>query len=259
LTALTQTISNMSSRLRNYRPDRTQLLVSVRSVDEAATALLGGANIIDIKEPRDGVLGAAPLVVTRAIVKMITGKRPVSATIGDIPVEAAPDAVLATADTGVDYVKIGAFGDLGNVDLTPFERIAALGVRLILVMFADRAPHFGLIPKLRAAGFRGVMLDTAEKAKGTLRTNLDDVALAAFLAEARRVDLLAGLAGSLRVADIAPLLALEPNILGFRGAACKAGIRHETLDLSALSTLRQLIPSVTTVECNTEQHTVAET
>jgi (5-formylfuran-3-yl)methyl phosphate synthase len=245
----------MSSKPRNYRPEHTQLLVSVRSADEAAMALSGGADIIDIKEPREGVLGAAPLLVTRSIVKTVAGKRPVSATIGDIPIEAALEASFATAETGVDYVKIGAFGNMARVDLTPFKHLGASNVRLILVLFADRVPDFGIIPKLRAAGFYGVMLDTAEKVSGTLRTNLDDTALAAFLAEAHRVNLLAGLAGSLRVTDIAPLLALKPDVLGFRGAACKAGLRHETLNLSALSALRQRIPSGTDLA---DQHFVAE-
>lgn len=220
------------------------------------TALAGGADIIDIKEPHEGVLGAAPLAVTRSIVKKVAGQCPVSATIGDIPIEAAHDAILATAETGVDYVKIGAFGDMDRIDFSPFSHLTALDIRLILVLFADRTPNFELIPRLRATGFSGIMLDTAEKANGTVRTNLDDAALAAFLSEGRRANLLVGLAGSLRVTDIAPLLALQPDVLGFRGAACKAGQRRETLDLAALFTLRQQIPSVTDFADN---HFVAET
>ena len=44
-----------------------QLLVSVRSADEARTALAGGASIIDVKEPDHGSLGQAPWSVWRDV------------------------------------------------------------------------------------------------------------------------------------------------------------------------------------------------
>ncbi len=37
----------------------TKLLVSVRSVDEAEMVLEAGVDLIDVKEPRSGSLGAA--------------------------------------------------------------------------------------------------------------------------------------------------------------------------------------------------------
>ena len=40
---------------------RTLLLVSVRCADEVATAVDGGAEIIDVKEPSHGSLGMATL------------------------------------------------------------------------------------------------------------------------------------------------------------------------------------------------------
>ncbi|MFQ5843721.1 MAG: (5-formylfuran-3-yl)methyl phosphate synthase, partial [Planctomycetota bacterium] len=36
------------------------LLASVRSIQEAILALSGGADVLDVKEPREGSLGAAP-------------------------------------------------------------------------------------------------------------------------------------------------------------------------------------------------------
>ena len=38
---------------------KPKLLVSVRSADEARAALAGGADLIDVKEPAHGPLGAA--------------------------------------------------------------------------------------------------------------------------------------------------------------------------------------------------------
>lgn len=221
-----------------------RLLISVRSAAEAALAVAAGADVIDVKEPHDGVLGAAPLAVTRAIVETVGGRCPVSATVGDVPLAEAADAVAATQGTGVDFVKIGAFDEDGveAADLRAFAAHGARGVRLILVMFADRAPDFGIIPELARAGFRGVMLDTAAKGGGGLRSYMDAANLQRFLRIAHSAGLFAGLAGSLRTADVAPLVALRPDVIGFRGAACKAGARHQELDQSALSALRRLIP-----------------
>ena len=39
----------------------TALLASVRSVAEAELALAGGADVIDLKDPSQGALGALPL------------------------------------------------------------------------------------------------------------------------------------------------------------------------------------------------------
>src|SRR5271166_6814929 len=44
-----------------------RLLISVRSADEARTALAGGASIIDVKEPDHGSLGQAPWSVWRDV------------------------------------------------------------------------------------------------------------------------------------------------------------------------------------------------
>jgi uncharacterized protein (UPF0264 family) len=220
-----------------------RLLVSVRSAAEALMALGGGADIIDIKEPRTGVLGAAAPETIRGIAEAVGGRRRVSATVGDLPPgEDAVAAATATASLGVDYVKIGLFTeDSASVNLAPFASLAARGVRLILVMFADRSPDFALIGQAAAAGFAGVMLDTAAKRHGGLRAHLSGTEIARFLRLARRAGLIAGLAGSLRPADIAPLAALGPDVLGFRGAACAGAVREAALDLEALAELRRLV------------------
>jgi uncharacterized protein (UPF0264 family) len=52
---------------------------------------------------------------------------------------------------------------------------------------------------------------------------------------------MAGLAGSLTLGDIPALMAQQPNVLGFRGAACKGGAREGALDLSGVAALRDEI------------------
>ena len=85
----------------------TLFLASVTGADEAEIALAQGADIIDLKDPGTGALGALPLDVVGATVEAVAGRRPTSAVAGNLPME--PDvmvaAVAALAATGVDTVK----------------------------------------------------------------------------------------------------------------------------------------------------------
>ena len=89
----------------------TGMLASVMNLAEARQAYSGGADIIDLKDPNNGALGALSLTEIGAIVKAISGTVPVSATVGDLPLDAELmlNAARDTAATGVDYVKIGFF------------------------------------------------------------------------------------------------------------------------------------------------------
>ena len=60
-----------------------KLLVSVRSAGEARSALAGGADLIDVKEPSRGPLGAADPAVIRDVIAAVDGRVPVSAAFGE--------------------------------------------------------------------------------------------------------------------------------------------------------------------------------
>jgi uncharacterized protein (UPF0264 family) len=222
----------------------TKFLTSVRDADEAQAVLAAGADIVDLKEPAKGALGAVDLTTIKACVASLAGRVPVSATVGDLPMDAnlVGDAVRATAACGVDYVKLGVTPG-GDPDAC-FARLNADRPQpnLILVFFADAMPAFDPIAAALEAGARGVMLDTAGKQSGSL---LDHMALGEidrFVTSARHAGLTVGVAGSLRPAHVAPLLALAPDIIGFRGALCHGGQRGSHLDPIACSQIRALIP-----------------
>jgi uncharacterized protein (UPF0264 family) len=221
----------------------TGFLASVRSAAEAALALAGGADIIDAKEPSAGALGRVAPDALAGIVRAIAGRRPVSATIGDVAL--SPDivvaAVEATARSGADIVKIGMFPGALDATLAALRPIIGRGVRLVAVLFADRAPDLaGIVSRCAASGFYGVMLDTADKAGGPLTAHLDIPTLAVFVSLARSRDLVSGLAGSLRLADIAGLLPLGADYLGFRSALC-AGGRGGRIDPASLRAVREAL------------------
>jgi dihydroneopterin aldolase len=221
----------------------TQFLASVRSAAEAATALAGGADIIDAKEPASGALGRVAPAALAAILQEVGGRRPVSATIGDMILAPAPvrRAVEEMAASGAQIVKIGLFeGDL-PATLSALAPLAASGLRMVAVAFADRRPDLtSLVMLCGGAGFYGLMLDTSDKGAGPLTAHCRPAELAAFVGAARRARLFTGLAGSLRRADVPILAPLGADYLGFR-SALTAGRRNAALDERAVRAVRVAI------------------
>ena len=224
---------------------RVRLLASVTSEAEARLAAVHGADIVDCKNPAEGALGALALETVSAIRCAIPDHVPVSATIGDLSPEPGPvlEAARAMAATGADIVKIGFFpGGDADATIRHLGRHLAPATPLVAVLMADAALDLALVPALGEAGFAGVMLDTAAKDGRTLLDHRGRDELAAFLDAARAAGLMAGLAGSLRLAQIPDLLALGPDVLGFRGALCRASDRLGALDTEALGAVRRAIP-----------------
>jgi uncharacterized protein (UPF0264 family) len=221
----------------------TRLLASVTGPDEARIARSAGADIVDMKDPAAGALGALPLARIRLCVEALGG-HPSSATVGDLPPDPGlvADAVAATAATGVKYVKVGLFDNRAyGACIEALARETTGGLRLIAVLFADLDPDPTSLPALAAAGFTGVMLDTAHKAQGGLRSHMDTEQIGRFVAQARTLGLLCGLAGSLRMEDIPALLVLQPDYLGFRTALCQRRRRDGHIDPDAVCAIRETL------------------
>ena len=144
---------------------------------------------------------------------------------------------------GVDIVKVGVFDrTISPFMLSVLDRLADRGIRIVLVFFAELYPPDIDFQRLRRGGITGVMLDTCEKANGNLRDKLDDGTLAEFVRKAGRAGLMTGLAGSLTREDIPPLLEINPDYLGFRGALCKQHRRTSEMDGAKVADIRNLIP-----------------
>lgn len=226
---------------------RPGLLASVATLAEMRIALAAGVDILDLKNPAEGALGAwAPDMLAQAVALWREAGKPcgLSATIGDLPPDPFAMAAAAerTAALGVPLVKIGfaLSGDCGLAPVLAALAPVAARVKLVGVLFADLAPALDMAPRFAAAGFHGLMLDTADKAAGGLLAHLDAAALGRFVTTGRAAGLLTGLAGSLALQDIAPLAALRPHYLGFRGALCAHG-RTGALDPARLRRVQDVL------------------
>lgn len=225
----------------------TRLLASVADLAELVLAVQGGADILDLKDPAAGALGAwAPERIVEAVALVLgrPARPPLSATVGDLPMEPALVAgrVAATAALGVDYVKIGLYPD-GDPEgcVAALAAEARRGTRLVAVFFADLWGEVALLPRLARDGFAGAMLDTAGKGAGGLLRHKGGDELARFVGEARELGLLTGLAGSLSLEDVPVLRRFDPDYLGFRTALCTGADRTGALDPAALAAVRAAV------------------
>jgi uncharacterized protein (UPF0264 family) len=118
----------------------------------------------------------------------------------------------------------------------------AARTRLIVVLFADAMPEIDAVALTARIGAHGVMFDTIGKTAGSLTDHLSYMTLAGHIAAAKDAGLVVGLAGSLAARQVPSLLALAPDLLGFRSALCRNGDRTQTLDAERLAGVRALIP-----------------
>ncbi len=211
-----------------------KVLISPMNEKEASEAIAGGADIIDVKNPQEGALGANfPWVIKR--IREITPKNiQVSCALGDVPnlPGSISLAALGAASLGVDYIKVGLYGFktpkeavflLENVNkaakvYNPKIKVAAAG-------YAD-AERIGaldplLIPEIASlAHIDLAMIDTAIKDGKTLFNFLTAKQLEKFVDGAHKLGLEAALAGSLRKQDLPVVYGLGADVAGLRGAAC---------------------------------------
>ena len=226
-----------------------KLLVSVVDAGEAHVAAAAGADIVDVKNPAEGSLGAPSPAVIAEVRAAVPPELPVSAAIGDMPnlPGTAALAAVGAARSGAMFVKVGLWGvstEDDAVRLLSAVRDAVPGAVVVAAAYADarRVAHAPLTPELlpRVAGAAGVeacLLDTAVKDGRGLLEWLSPDALAALVAEAHAAGLEVALAGALRAEELSLVRDTKADIAGVRSAACGDGMRSGPLDAARVRAL----------------------
>jgi (5-formylfuran-3-yl)methyl phosphate synthase len=226
-----------------------KLLVSVVDAGEARAAAAAGADIVDVKNPAEGSLGAPSPTVIAAVRAAVPAELPVSAAIGDMPdlPGTAALAALGAARSGAAFVKVGLWGvttEAGAVALLRAVRDAVPGAVVVAAAYADarRVAHAPLAPELlprvaRAAGVGVCLLDTAVKDGRGLLKWISLGGLASLVAEAHAAGLQVALAGGLRAEDLPVVHDTAADIAGVRAAVCGDGRRSAPLSAARVRAL----------------------
>ena len=223
----------------------TGMLASVTSITEANIVLNEGVDIIDLKNPYKGALGALNTTIISAVVNSVNGIIPTSATIGDIEPcdQNLFQRIINMANTRVDFVKVGLF-DIRPPDnfIQAINKAGSNNINIVIVLFAEHYLNQDTLKMLLDCDIKGIMLDTKNKSDKNLCSLLDYQVLEEFVNIAKTHELLSGLAGSLCIEDIDGLLNLKPDYLGFRGALCSGHDRIKSIDPIQIKKIRNAIP-----------------
>jgi uncharacterized protein (UPF0264 family) len=228
---------------------KTGLLVSVRSADEVAAALAGGADLIDVKEPTKGALGPAEAEVVASVIDAVKGKVPVSAALG----EWSPNAMTEAhwhMELKLNYVKWG----LANYaptpgwgeDLLDTRRELPVGMEMVAVAYADwerakSVPPVELAKFAKRFRFKAFLLDTCVKDSKTLLDFMKPDEIQELVESLQRVYTTVAIGGSLRPEHLKPLKNVTPDFYAVRSSVCAAGKREGVIDEARVKKWKDMI------------------
>jgi len=238
----------------------TQLLISVKNIEETLIALNAGVDIIDLKDPENGALGALDLALSAQIVAKILHYNqfnmmrslnfsPIltSATVGEqhVDLNALMKSILQRVAMNVDIIKVA----VSNLEALPnwqvkfnTQEIAKVkaNAKLVAVFFADQEVNLTLLETLSKMGFYGAMLDTSIKQQDLL-TVYTKQALQIFTQTCKKNALKSGLAGSLKLQHIECLCEINPFYIGFRGGVCESDARNKVLIMDKVVKVKKML------------------
>ncbi|MHC1600678.1 MAG: (5-formylfuran-3-yl)methyl phosphate synthase [Candidatus Methanospirareceae archaeon] len=235
-----------------------KLLVSPKDVEEAKAVIRGNADIVDVKNPKEGSLGANFPWVIKSIKELVEKEggngMKMSAAIGDFYYKpgTASLAALGAASVGADYIKIGLFKIKTReeaIDLLSGVVKAVKGFdpmkKVVSAFYSDYKRINSISPFEIAAIGKEVdidvaMVDTGIKDGRSTLEFLSEEELKTFVSESRALGLETALAGALKFEDIPALKGVNPDILGVRGMVC-GGDRNAQVREELVTELRRKV------------------
>ncbi len=219
------------------RTVRPKLLVSVRDVSEAAAALAGGAEWIDLKEPSTGPLGTVDGETAQEVVEYVAGRCRISAALGELNAWTSPSAQRLLDVPGIELVKLGLAGcadaDGWTNDWLAAERaIRQVGKSLVAVAYADcqraRSPAPEQIVALaKQTACQYLLIDTFDKTSAGTLGCLGPARLSSLLRLAQRESFHTVVAGGITPAEFTQLPTTSIDMVAVRGGVCPGDRRGQ--------------------------------
>jgi hypothetical protein len=213
-----------------------KIFLSIKDLREAREVIAGGGcDILDVKNPNEGTLGANVPWVIQEIKEILPADIQLAASIGDLYFKPGTAALAArgVATLGVNYVTASMFGtktpeEVGEMTKKISRAINDYGpdVKLIISGYADgyrigAASPFDFVTEIEEAHI--LMVDTAIKDG----KNIFDFVTVEMLQDLNDIahdhGLKTVLAGSIRLNHLPMALEARPDYLGFRGVFCENG------------------------------------
>lgn len=238
------------------------LMVSVQDLYEAKQALKGGADIVDVKNLQEALVGSAHPNVVKEIRDEVPSAHHASVTLGVVPnqIGTVSMAVYAAGILDATSVKVGFMVSEYNVALETLlaakEALTGTQTKLIGSLFADNLLYDGgidpdLMVKLAKEGqCDGFLIDTLVKDGRNLFDFVPEERLKEMVLEGKELGMSTALSGHLKMSDLDELSRINPDIVGVRGAVCQKGDRDSRVHWESVSEFKKQLDLRQTGELN---------
>ncbi len=238
------------------------LMVSVQNVAEALEAERGGADVVDVKNLQEAMVGSGHPSVVREIRSQIQPENHVSVTLGVVPNQAGTVAMAAYAAASLNAtsVKVGfRTTDYDTaVDILQQSRRAMEGFNTKLVgsVFADNLLYDGgldpmvMVQLAKDGQCDGFLIDTLTKDGRNLFDFIPEAKLKEMVLQGKEMGMSTALSGHLKISDLDELARINPDIVGVRGAVCGDGDRGRSVAWEAVAEFKHQLDMRKTGEVN---------
>ena len=237
------------------------LMVSVQNVEEALEAERGGADVVDVKNLQEALVGSGHPSVVKQVRSQIQPENHVSVTLGVVPNQAGTVAMAAYAAASLNAtsVKVGFcntdYDTAVDVLLQSRRAMEGFNTKLVGSVFADNPLYDGLDPHVMVQLAKdgqcdGFLIDTLTKDGRNLFDFIPEAKLKEMVLQGKEMGLSTALSGHLRIEDLDELARINPDIVGVRGAVCGDGDRGRSVAWESVAEFKRQLDMRKTGEVN---------
>ena len=227
------------------------LMVSVQDLYEAKQALKGGADIVDVKNLQEALVGSAHPNVVKQIRDEVPSAHHASVTLGVVPdqIGTVSMALYAARCLDATSVKVGFMVSDYNLALETLiaskEALQGTTTKLIGSLFEDNILYEGgidpdlMVRLAKDSDCDGFLIDTLVKDGRNLFDFIPEARLKEIVLEGKELGMSTALSGHLKMSDIDELSRVNPDIVGVRGAVCQKGDRDSRVHWESVAEFKR--------------------
>jgi uncharacterized protein (UPF0264 family) len=226
------------------------LMVSAQNLEEALEAERGGADIVDIKNLQEAMVGSGHPMLAREVRARIPADKHVSVTLGVVPNQpgTVAMAVYAAAQLSATSVKVGfvraEYETAVEVLRECRHALEGSETKLIGSLFADNHLYQGLdshrvVQMCMEGQCDGLLIDTLTKDGRNLFDFMSEPELREVVIQGKLAGMSTALSGHLQIDDLDELARINPDIVGVRGAVCSTGDRTRSVAWEAVARFKR--------------------
>ena len=227
------------------------LMVSVQNVAEALEAEQGGADVVDVKNLQEALVGSGHPDIVKQVRSQIPVEKHVSVTLGVVPNQPGTVAMAAYAAAALNAtsVKVGFrqadYAMAVEVLRQSRQALEGFNTKLIGSLFADNLLYEGgldpkrMIQLAKDGECDGFLIDTLTKDGRNLFDFIPEAELREMVLQGKELGLSTSLSGHLKIQDLDELARINPDIVGVRGAVCSSGNRDRAVAWEAVANFKR--------------------